>query len=405
MSKRSYALLTMLVIASVMLAACGAAGGAGGGAKTVIKIASQSPLSGGQSLLGVDIKRGVELAVEQLGGPLRDMGFDVQLAPYDDQATPDVGVANAKNIVADASILCGVGHLNSGVMIPSSEEYHSANLPFVSPANTNPVVTTRGYLEVNRVVGRDDVQAPVAEEYALTELGAKTVYIIHDKTAYGQGVAEFFRKAAEDDGLEVLGFEGTEETANFDAIITPLLAAAPDVLFFSGIYNQAGVFFKQARDAGYEGTFMGTDGMDASDLAALAGDALTKGGGMVYTSVAGPASAYPKAAQFAKDFEAKFGSTPQPFAAQAFDSAGVCLKAIENAAKEAGGKAPTRLAVANAIRALTYDGLTGSLTFDDIGDLPNAKYFIIRVNATSTETWSSNEIVAELEFASPGKGE
>ena len=84
---------------------------------------------------------------------------------------------------------------------------------------------------------------------------------------------------------------------------------------------------------------------------------------------------------------------------------GVCLKAIENAAKEAGGSAPTRLAVANAIRALTYDGLTGSLTFDSIGDLPMAKYFIIRVNATSAETWSSNEIVAELEFASPGKGE
>ncbi len=400
MFKRSYALLAVLVVASMVLAACGGAGGA-----TVIKIATQSPLSGGQSLLGVDIKRGAELALEQLGGPLRDMGFDVQLAPYDDQATPDVGVANAKNIVADSAILCGVGHLNSGVMIPSSEEYHSANLPFVSPANTNPVVTTRGYLEVNRIVGRDDVQAPVAEEYALTELGAKSVYIIHDKTAYGQGVAGFFQAAAEEDGLEVLGFEGTEETANFDAIITPLLAANPDVVFFSGIYNQAGVFFKQARDAGYEGTFMGTDGMDASDLAALAGDALTKGGGMVYTSVAGPASAYPKAAQFATDFQAKFGSTPQPFAAQAYDSMGVCLKAIENAAKEAGDKAPTRLAVSNAIRAVSYDGLTGTLTFDSIGDLPTAKYFIIRVNATSSETWSSNEIVAELEFASPGKGE
>jgi branched-chain amino acid transport system substrate-binding protein len=404
MFKRSYALLALLVAASMVLAACGGAGG--GGAATVIKIATQSPLSGGQSALGVDIKNGAQLALEQLSGPLKEMGFDVQLAPYDDQALPDVGVANAKNIVADSAILCGVGHLNSGVMIPSSEEYHTANLPFVSPANTNPVVTTRGYLEVNRVVGRDDVQAPVAEEYAFTELGAKSVYIIHDKTAYGQGVAEFFRTAAEEDGLEVLGFEGTEETANFDALITPMLAAAPDVMFFSGIYNQAGVFFKQARDAGYEGTFLGTDGMDTSELAALAGDALTKGGGMVYTTVAGPASAYPKAAQFATDFKAKFGADPQPFAAQGYDSAGVCLKAIENAAKEAGGgAAPTRLAVANAIRALTYDGLTGSLTFDSIGDLPMAKYFIIRVNATSSETWSSNEIVAELEFASPGKGE
>ena len=401
MLKRSTFVLALLLIASMVLSACG--GGAAADSK-VIKIATQSPLSGGQSLLGVDIKNGAALALEQLSGPLTEMGYTVELAPYDDQATPDVGVANAKNIVADSAILCGVGHLNSGVMIPSSEEYHTAGLAFVSPANTNPVVTTRGYAEVNRVVGRDDVQAPVAEAYAFNELGAKSVYIIHDKTAYGQGVAEFFRGAADKDGLEVMGFEGTEETANFDAIITPLLAAAPDVVFFSGIYNQAGVFFKQARDAGYEGTFMGTDGMDASDLAALAGDALTKGGGMVYTSVAGPAAAYPKAAKFASDFAAKFGGTPQPFAAQAYDSAGVCLKAIETAAKAANGM-PTREAVRDAIRALTYDGITGSVSFDSIGDLPTAKYFVIKVNATSADTWGSNEIVAELDFASPGMGE
>jgi len=400
MFKRFNVVIALLIVASMVLAACG-----GAAAPKTIKIATQSPLSGGQSLLGVDIKNGAQLALEQLGGPLADMGFTVELAPYDDQATPDVGVANAKNIVADSAILCGVGHLNSGVMIPSSEEYHTAHLAFVSPANTNPVVTTRGYAEVNRIVGRDDVQAPVAETYALNELGASTVYIIHDKTAYGQGVAEFFRGAAEKDNLEVLGFEGTEETANFDAIITPVLAANPDVLFFSGIYNQAGVFFKQARDAGYEGTFMGTDGMDASGLADLAGDALTKGGGMVYTSVAGPASAYPKAAKFASDFEAKFGGSPQPFSAQAYDSMTVCLKAIENAANAAGGEIPTREAVRDAIRALTLDGITGSISFDSIGDLPTAKYFIIKVNATSGDTWNTNEIVAELDFASPGMGE
>jgi branched-chain amino acid transport system substrate-binding protein len=425
MSKRLNLIIALLVAASLVLAACGGQATATQapaatkapatkapapteappqGAK-LIKIATQSPLSGGQSLLGVDIKNGAQLAVEQLSGPLQEMGFTVELAPYDDQATPDVGVANAKSIVADPAILCGVGHLNSGVMIPSSEEYHSAGLAFVSPANTNPVVTTRGYKEVNRIVGRDDVQAPVAEAYAFNELKAKSVYIIHDKTAYGQGVAEFFRKAAEKDGLQVVGFEGTEETANFDAIITPLLAANPDVVFFSGIYNQAGVFFKQARDAGYEGTFMGTDGMDASGLADLAGDALVKGGGMVYTSVAGPASAYPKAAQFAKDFEAKFGAPPQPFAAQAYDAAAVCLKAIENAAKAANGEVPTRAAVADAIRALTLEGITGTISFDSIGDLPKAKYFIIKVNATKGDEWDKNEIVAELEFASPGMGE
>jgi branched-chain amino acid transport system substrate-binding protein len=399
MFKKLNVVIALLIVASMALAACAPA------APKTIKIATQSPLSGGQSLLGVDIKNGAALALEQLGGPLADMGFTVELAPYDDQATPDVGVANAKNIVADASILCGVGHLNSGVMIPSSEEYHTAHLAFVSPANTNPVVTTRGYAEVFRIVGRDDVQSPVAETYAANDLGAKTVYIIHDKTAYGQGVAEFFRVAAEEDGLEVQAFEGTEETANFDAIVTPLLAANPDVVFFAGIYNQAGVFFKQARDAGYEGTFMGTDGMDASGLADLAGDTLAKGGGMVYTAVAGPASAYPKAAAFAADFEAKFGAPPQPFSVQAYDSMGVCLTAIKNAADAAGGEVPTREAVRDAIHALSYEGVTGSIAFDSIGDLPVAKYFIIRVNATSADTWNSNEIVSILDFASPGMGE
>jgi len=410
MSKRWNSLLALLVIGSMMVTACGIGGVSSGDGRTpVIKIATQSPLSGGRSLLGVDIKRGAELALEQLGGSLKDMGFDVQLAPYDDEGSPDVGVTNAKNIVADSAILCGVGHLNSDVMIPASAEYHAANLAFVSPANTNPIVTTRGYLEVNRIVGRDDVQVLVAEEYAFTELGASSVYIIHDKTAYGQGVAEFFRTAAEEDGLDVQAFEGTEETANFDAIITPLVTTKPDVVFFSGVhsraYYQAAVFFKQARNAGYEGTFMGTDSMDESNLARLAGDTLTTGGGMLYISIAAPVGAYPKAAQFAADFQAKFGSTPQMFSAQAYDSMAVCLKAIEHAAKEAGGSVPTRLAVAKAIRALTHEGLTGSISFDNSGDLPTAKYFVIKVNATSAETWGSNEIVAELDFASPGKGE
>ena len=109
-----------------------------------------------------------------------------------DQATPDVGVANAKNIVSDPAILCVVGHYNSGVQIPSSEEYHAANLANVSPANTNPKVTDRGYLEVNRIVGRDDVQGVVAAQFANSK-GMKSAYILHDKTAYGQGIAEFFK--------------------------------------------------------------------------------------------------------------------------------------------------------------------------------------------------------------------
>ena len=156
--KQFFGLFCVVIIFSMLLAACApAAPGASGGAGT-IKIATQSPLSGGQSSIGGDIKNGAELALAQLSEPLKTMGFKVELAAFDDEANPDKGVANAKQIVADPAILCVVGHYNSGVQIPSSEVYHTSGLANVSPANTNPKVTDRGYKEVNRIVGRDDIQ-------------------------------------------------------------------------------------------------------------------------------------------------------------------------------------------------------------------------------------------------------
>lgn len=423
--KRLFTLLSVLVIASMALAACGqkptqapapatkapateapapqAPTEPPAAAKGTIKIATQSPLSGGQSSLGVDIKNGAQLALEQLAGPLTEMGFKVELAPYDDQANPDTGVANAKQIVADPEVLCLVGHLNSGVMIPSSEEYHNAGLAAVSPANTNPKVTDRGYLEVNRIVGRDDVQGVVGAEYA-NSLGIKSVFIIHDKTSYGQGVAEFFKKRAEELGITIAGFEGTEEKANFDPLVTSILASNPDMVYFGGIYDQAGVLFKQAREKGYQGTFMGPDGMDSSVLAEIAGDALLSGGGMVYSTVSGPASVYPGTAKFVEDFKAKFGADPQPFSAQAYDAMAICLKAIENASMAKGGEMPTREEVAKAVRALKdFPGITGTYTFNAIGDITSAKYFVIKVVSADPAKWGENEVVQTLDIAPPSK--
>jgi len=180
----------LLVILSLFIAAGMAFSSPGFAAEKIIKIATQSPLSGDQSVIGVDIKRGAEMALEELGAPLTKMGFKLELAPFDDMANPDTGVANAKRIVSDPAILAVVGHYNSGVQIPSSEVYHTSGLANVSPANTNPKVTTRGYLEVNRIVGRDDVQGVVGAEFAAKHK-VKSVFIVHDKTAYGQGIAEF----------------------------------------------------------------------------------------------------------------------------------------------------------------------------------------------------------------------
>src|SRR2546422_4941172 len=210
----------------------------GQGGKGTIKIATQSPLSGGQAALGEGIKLGAQPAVEKVKGALEKQGFKGELVPFDDQAKPDLGVANAKNIIADKDILALVGHLNSGVAIPSSEVYKEVSVTMISPANTNPVVTDRGYPNVNRVCGRDDVQGVVGSEFANGTMKAKSVYIIHDKTQYGQGVAEFFKADAEKKGIKVLGFEGTEEKSNFDPIITPIKAKNPNVIYFGGIYDQ-----------------------------------------------------------------------------------------------------------------------------------------------------------------------
>jgi branched-chain amino acid transport system substrate-binding protein len=398
MARRSFVVLSLLVIASMVLAACG--GGGGGNAK-VIKIATQSPLSGDMSVVGVDIKRGAELSVEQLGAALTEMGFKIELAPFDDQGNPDTGVANAKQIVSDPAILCVVGHYNSGVQIPSSEEYHNAGLANVSPANTNPKVTTRGYLEVNRIVGRDDVQGVVGADFAF-EKGMKSAFVVHDKTAYGQGIAEFFKQEAEAKGMQVLGFEGTEEKANFDALLTPILAANPDVVYFGGMYGQAAVLFKQAREKGYMGMFLSDDGFDSSDAAKIGGQSLLDGAGTFYSTVSGPAAVYPGTAKFIADFKAKYGSDPQPFAAQGYDSAAICLKAIEAAAKAKNGETPTRAEVANAIRALKdYAGITGTITFNKIGDPMLAKYFVIEVGSADPAKWPENPINQTLEIAPP----
>jgi branched-chain amino acid transport system substrate-binding protein len=397
MSLRKLSVFSMMVAAGMTLALCGSAGAAG----KSIKIATQSPLSGDQSVVGVDIKRGAEMALEQLGGPLKEMGFKIDLAPYDDQANPDTGVANAKRIVADPAVLAVVGHYNSGVQIPSSEVYHSSGLVNVSPANTNPTVTTRGYLEVNRIVGRDDVQGVVGADFAVAK-GVKTAFVVHDKTAYGQGIAEFFKKKAEENGIKVLGYEGTEEKANFDALLSPVVAGNPDLVYFGGMFSQAAVLFKQARERGYEGIFLSDDGFGSSDATKIGGKALISGGGTFYSTVSGPASIYPGAAKFSQDFQAKYKASPQPFAVQGYDSMAISLKAIENAAKANNNQVPSREAVAKAVRDLKeFKGLTGTFTFNKIGDPEKALYFVLQVKSPDPAKWDENEIVETLEIAPP----
>ncbi len=392
MKAKRFSLLVLLLALATMLSATLVQGQ---DAK-IIKIVSQSPLSRGATEIGIGMRNAVELAIEQLGQPLRDAGFDIQFVPYDDQGTPDVGVSNAQQIVADAAVLAVIGHYNSGVAIPSSEVYDPNDLVMVSPANTGVNVTDRGLATVNRVCGRDDAQGAYGAEFAAS-LGLTSVYVIHDTTTYGQGVATFFQEGAEANGIAVLGFEGTEELSNFEGVIQPILALAPDAVYMGGLYPQFGVFVNQLRAAGYTGQLLGPDGLDGSEYVELAGEG---GVGTYYSSTAGPASVFPGTAQFIEDYTAKFGEGPKPYGAESYDATGIALAAILSAATD--GEIPTRAAVSEAVRATTdYEGLTGTISFDENGDREFASYFVLQVGSADPAEWGNNEVLSQGLIPSP----
>jgi len=349
--------------------------------KGKIKIAVQAPLSGEQAALGEHIKLAAQLAVEEAVKAFKALGYDLELVPQDDQAKAEVGVANARNMVADPEVLVIVGHFNSGVALPASEVYKDAMLAMISPANTATEITDRGYPNVNRVCGRDDVQGPVGARFAAQELKAKSVYIIHDKTTYGQGVAESFRDEAKKLGINVLGYEGTEERANFSPMINPLKAKNPALVYFGGIYHQGGLLLKQLREKGVKAVFMGPDGVDSEEMVKIAGAAAV---GSYYTSVAPPRDATPETVAFAKKYKQRFGKEVEAFGLYGYDATLVGIKAMEGWIKANGGKRPTRTEVSTAVRNLKgFKGVTGPIAFDHKGDPVKAKYFVLQFDKQS----------------------
>ena len=348
--------------------------------KGTIKIASQTPLSGPQSVLGEAIKNGVQMAIDDplLGGRIRNLGFNLVFQPEDDQATPNVGVSNANRLINDASILAVVGHLNSGVAIPSSEVYAKVGLTMVSPANTNPAVTDRETTKAvtNRVCGRDDVQGPAGADFVVNTLKATKLYVLNDKTAYGQGLADAFAKRAKDLKANIVFETGVASNeTDFSSIINRALVDKPDAIYFGAIYSQAGPFVKQLREKGLKTAVVGGDGFDSSDLQKLAGAAnLTN---VYFTTTSAPISALPAAKAFATKYQTTFKKAPEGYSAYGYDAARVVIEAITAAIKANKNQMPTRQAVAAEVRKVKFQGLTGAIAFNARGDLTTAKYFVI----------------------------
>jgi branched-chain amino acid transport system substrate-binding protein len=376
--------------AALLVSACGAGGGGagnnangggGGGGGNVIKIATQSPLSGSNATLGEAIKLGAQLAVEDKQDEFKKLGFTLQLVPYDDQGDPKKGVANAQMIASDADILGVVGHLNSGVAIPSSEVYEKYAIPMVSPANTATEVTDRGLKTVNRICARDDFQGPAGAQYAVEQLGAKKIFVIQDKTAYGQGLADAFKDAAQKLGAQIVGYEGiTVGEKDFNGVLNNAKAAKPDLIYFGGLYAEGGLIVQQARAKGLNIPIMGGDGLDSSTMVQIAGSAITN---TYYTSVAADVTKTDAGKQWADRYQQKFGKPVESYSAYGYDSAQVLLKGIETAIQANGGKKPTREQVRDAVRSIQdFQGIVTKVGFDDKGDNKYANVYVYKFEGT-----------------------
>lgn len=349
---------------------------------TVIKIASQSPLSGSISVLGESIKLGAQLALEENKGKFEKLGFTLEFVPYDDQADAKKGVANAQLIGADPAILGVIGHLNSGVSIPSSETYEKYSLAMISPASTATDFTDRKLKAVNRVVARDDFQGPAGADFAFNKLGAKNIFVIQDKTAYGQGLAEAFKGAAEKLGAKIVGYEGiTVGEKDFNGVLNQVLAKKPDLVYFGGVYAEGGLLIKQAREKNITVPFLGGDGIDSSGLIEIAGD---KAVNAYYTSVAADVTKLSTAKKFTDDYKSKFGKNVESYSAYAYDAMGVMLKGLEDAITANGGKLPTREQLRDSVRAVqNFEGVATKAGFDDKGDNKFAKVYIFKFEKAS----------------------
>jgi branched-chain amino acid transport system substrate-binding protein len=353
-------------ILGLAIAAAFAASSGPAFSQTVVRIGHVAPLTGGIAHLGKDNELGARLAIEDLNAKkLKIGGQEVrfELLSEDDAADPKQGTAAAQKLV-DAKVKGVIGHLNSGTTIPASRLYHDAGIPQISPSATNPKYTQQGYKTAFRVVAHDGQLGGTLGRYAVKELKAKRIAIIDDRTAYGQGVADEFDKAIKAAGGQVVGREFTTDKAtDFNAILTKLKAAKPDVIFFGGMDAVGGPMLRQMKQLGVQVKFMGGDGICSPELVKLAGDAIADN--QVICAEAGGVTKEKEGAMTAwrARFKQKTGADVQIYAPYVYDS----VMAMATAMQKADSVEPQKYLP--ELAKVGYDGVTGRIAFDERGDI------------------------------------
>ncbi|WP_028201958.1 branched-chain amino acid ABC transporter substrate-binding protein [Paraburkholderia nodosa] len=332
-------------------------------ADQVVKIGHVGPLTGGSAHLGKDNENGARLAIEEInakGLTIDGQKITLALDAQDDAADPRQATQVAQKLVDD-KVVAVIGHLNSGASIPASKIYSDAGIVQISPSSTNPSYTQQGFKTTYRVVATDAQQGPALADYAAKSLNVKTVAVVDDSTAYGQGLANEFEKTAKSLGMKVLSHDATNDKAvDFRAILTKIKGENPDAIMYGGMDATGGPFAKQARQLGLRAKVLSGDGVCTESLAELAGAATDN----IVCSQAGMAvERMNGGAAFAAKYQKRFGHPIEFDAPFTYDAVYIVVDAMKRANSTDHAK------VLAQIPGTDYKGVIGETTFDSKGDL------------------------------------
>ncbi|MDP3759362.1 MAG: branched-chain amino acid ABC transporter substrate-binding protein [Ramlibacter sp.] len=354
-----------LTVVAAIAAACGIASAQD---VQVVKIGHVAPVSGPQAAYGKDNENGARMAIEDLNGQNIVIGgkkIKFELLAEDDAADPKQGAAAATKL-CDAKVAGVAGHLNSGTTIPASKIYNDCGIPMITPSATNPNLTKPGYKGVFRLLANDNALGAGLAFYAADGLKLKTVAVIDDRTAYGQGVAEVFKNTAKQKGMTVVDEQFTTDKAvDFMAILTAIKSKNPDAIFFGGMDPQAGPMLRQMEQLGLtKQKYFGGDGICTMDLIKQSGGAKTlenvicaEGGASLDKMPAGKA--------WKAKYDAKYPGQFQVYSPYVYDAIMVLVDAMKRA-KSADPKVYTA-----EIGKTSYKGVTTTVQFEPNGELKN----------------------------------
>ncbi len=350
------------------LAAFAMAAGFASAQDAVVKIGHVAPMSGGQAHYGKDNENGARMAIEDLnakGVVIGGKKVTLELAAEDDAADPKQGTAVAQKL-CDMKVAGVVGHLNSGTTIPASKIYNDCGIPMVTGAATNPGLTKPGYKNIYRIIANDNALGAGLAFYAADALKLKTVAIIDDRTAYGQGVAEVFKKTALAKGMKVVDEQFTTDKAtDFMAILTAIKSKNPDAVFFGGMDTQGGPMLRQLEQLGMSNVkFFGGDGICTSKIIDLAAGAKTLNN-MICAEGGASLAKMPGGEAWKKRYDAKYPGQFQVYSPYTYDATFLLVDAMQRAKST-----DPKVYNAEMIKS-KFKGITTTISFEPNGELKN----------------------------------